>query len=698
MVKNALLEIGTEELPASYIPPAMQQMAQLAEKFLTAHGLQFGKIATYATPRRLALFIEGLAEKSEDRVEEITGPAAKAGRDAAGNFTMAAQGFAAKHGLKPEKLSVKTTDKGEYLCVSKKFPGEKAEKLLAQGLPELIGKIYFPKTMLWEPSGFRFARPLRTIIALFGDKVIKFSVAGVKSNNWTSGLHAITKKKITVKSAETYLTALRNNCVLADPMERKEALRKNIEGAAKRAKGDIIEAEDLVEEVNYLVEHPVAILGSFDEKYLRLPPVVLITCLKKKQKFFAVQTPDGKLTNSFIGSRNGISENQETVREGYERVLTARLADAEFFFHKDTQTPLASKADKLKGVVFQQKLGTVADKMQRVEKLALYLSSCFEKGSKFAVAADDLQRACLLAKADLTADMVYEYPELQGAVGRIYAAHDGEKPAVAQAVEEHYWPLTADGKLPDGEIAVILALADKIDTLVGDFAVGLIPSGSQDPYGLRRLAAGIVRIVKEKELPLALEACTEKAFALLPDAIKTNTAAVKQVMDFYRQRLENLWGAEGYRFDEIRAVTASDFSDIIDAGRRLAALKQIRSQADFAPLAAAFKRASNILRQADKIQVKVPASVSEELFKEEAERNLYLAVKTMESEVQVLLANKDYFLALQKMVGLKGAVDGFFEKVMVMTEDQALRANRLAILNYAISLFSRILDFSQLQG
>jgi glycyl-tRNA synthetase beta chain len=694
MIKNALLEIGTEELPAAYIAPACGQLARSAEEFLKTHRLAFTAVKTYSTPRRLTLFIEGLADKSEDRVEEFTGPSAKAGKDASGNFTPAAKGFAGKHGIPVEKLAVKTTEKGEYLCVVKKIPGEKTEKLLVTAFPELIKKINFPKTMVWEESRFRFARPVRTFLALYGAKVLKFSLAGIKSANWTIGLHTLSRKKIVIKNPEFYLTALKNNCIIADPAERKEVLRKAVAAASQRAKGKAIEDEDLMDEVTNLVEHPVTILGAFDEKYLALPPVVLINCLKKKQKFFAVVDESGKLVNSFIGIRNGISEHQDVVRVGFERVLTARLADAEFFFQKDTRTPLMAKAEKLKGVVFQQKLGTVYDKITRMEQTAIAIGSHIG-----GVSATDINAACKLAKADLVTDMVFEYPELQGVIGRIYAEHDQEPEQIATAVEEHYWPLTADGRLPETMLSTVLSLADKTDTLVGDFAVGLIPTGSADPYGLRRMAAGILRMIMEKELQLSLQQLAEKAFSALPPQIKEKApTVVDQVMDFLRQRLENLMEAKGYRFDEIRAVLATGYDDLIDVQKRLAAVKQIRAAADFAPLAGAFKRASNILKQAEKMNIEVPVAVDENLFREDAEKNLYAGVRQMEADVQGLLAKKEYMEALQKMVGLKPAVDQFFEKVMVMADEENIRANRLALLEYATGLFFKILDFSQLQA
>lgn len=695
MGKNALLEIGTEEIPSSYIEPAIAQMAQAAEKIFTRERLSFAAIRTCATPRRLTLFIDDLAAKSEDRVEENTGPAAKVWRDAEGNYTPAAKGFAAKHGLPVEKLTVKQTEKGEYLCAVRKIPGVKAEKILQQAFPDIVRGITFPKTMVWEESGFRFARPLRSLVALYGDKVVRFSIAGIKAGDATIGLHTLSHKPVKISSPEKYITALKNACVLADQAERRQTLEKTVEAAAKRGHGTVIADDALAAEVTYLVEHPVAILGSFDKKYLAIPPEVLITCLRKKQKFFAVTDAAGKLTSHFIGVRNGISEHQDVVREGFECVLTARLADAEFFFKKDTATPLSAKCEKLKSVVFQQKIGSVSDKMARVAKLAASINAALGANG---VDGAKLERACLLAKADLVTDMVFEYPELQGAVGRIYAAHDGEDAAVAAAVEQHYWPLSADGKLPQDRLSAVLSIADKIDTLVADFAIGLIPSGSQDPYGLRRMAVGLLRIILENRMPLNLRAVVTEAFALLPEKIRGNAQTPGQVMDFFKQRIENLWEAEGCKFDEIRAVVGVGFDSLIDCRKRLDAVRDVRSAQDFTPLAVAFKRAANILKQAEKNKIAVPGSVDPALLQDEAEKVLFEAVGRMEADVTGLVAAGDYAAALRKIVGLKNAVDAFFEKVMVMAEDQNVRANRLALLAYATRLFAPILDFSQLQG
>lgn len=695
--KSALLEIGTEEIPFSYIEPALAQMLTLADSLLKSRGLTFSEIKTFATPRRLAVLICELPEKSEDKTEELTGPSVKAGKDEQGNFTQAAKGFAAKNGVAPEKLSVKTTDKGEYFCFTKKTPGEKTAKLLAVIFEEIIRKLQFPKSMQWEESGFKFARPLRSIIALYDNKIIKFSIAGVKSSNKTTGLHTISQKQITVSSADKYLVTLKNNCVIADNADRKALIGRIIESAAKRAKANALLDDELLNEVNFLVEHPVAIVGSFDEKYLELPPEVLITCMRKKQKYFPVVDSKKHLTNHFIGVRNGMSEHQEIVREGYERVLEARLADSEFFYKKDTASKLEAKIEKLKGIMFQKELGTVHDKIGRVTRIADYLLNNVKDGQAIRSEIWDLGRACGLLKADLVTEMVFEYPELQGIAGRIYAGKDNEAQKTVRAIEEHYMPLTAEGKLPSTELGAVFSIADKIDTIVGDFAAGLIPSGSADPYGLRRQSVGVLRIIREKKIQVNIKELVAKAFEFLPENLKKNPGVISQVSEFFRQRLEGILENAGYRFDEVRAVLSKGISDLALIEDKLSALKAIRKQPDFVALSSAFKRSANILKQADKMKLVVYDSVDKELFKEDAERALFEKISSMRAEIEALKAQRNFPAVLLKMVELKPDVDMFFEKVMVMAEDEKLKTNRLALLKYTTGIFFDLLDFSQLQ-
>ena len=693
MLRDALLEIGFEEIPAAYIQPAMAQAKTLCEKLLTENALNAQEIEIFATARRITLLIKGLAQKSAERTEEFMGPSIKAAIDANGGFTGAAKGFASKHGVKPEALLKVQTEKGEYLAVKKVIPGVKTQNLLSDIFATIISQLYFPKTMVWENSGFRFARPLRNIVAIFNDKTVKLQVADVKSSNTTFGLHTNNTKSIAIKSPEKYLSVLRNNCIIASTEERRTALVKAVSAAAKRLKCVDISDEELFDEINFLVEHPVAVAGNFDEKYLSIPKEVLINCMRKKQKFFALENEHGELTNNFIGIRNGISEYQDVVRDGYERVLKARLADAEFFFNKDTSTPLFNKVEKLNGVVFQKELGTVYQKMQRVIQIANFINEKCSLG----VQPQAIERACLLAKADLVTDLVYEYPELQGTIGSIYANKDGEDKNVVTAIQEHYWPLSADGKLPNSSLSIIISIADKIDTLCGDFAAGLIPSGSADPYGLRRASVGVIRMLLGG-IKLEISSLIDKAYSILPERLSNNTRSKEQMLEFFKQRFEALMQSSGYKFDEIKAVLAVSFNDFLNAKSRIDALSKARLDERFSLLTIPFKRASNIIIQAEKKSISIPSGVDETIFNCDEEKNLYSSIKQIELEVSSKVSQGDYLSALMLVANLKESVDEFFIKVMVMDNDEVIRSNRLALLKTLVGLISKIADISMLQG
>ena len=698
-ITNALLEIGTEEIPSSYIEPALKQMEEYASKTFNNAGLKYGALKTYATPRRLVLYIEDLADKSDDRSEELMGPSLKAAKDGAGNFTQAAAGFAAKNGVKPEKLSTKTTEKGEYLCFVKHMKGEKTEKLLSSIFPEIIKSISFPKTMIWEESGFRFARPVRSIIALYGKKIIRFQIADVKSSNWTIGLHATDNKKIVIDIPEHYLTKLKNKSVIADRTERREAIKKSIEEVVKSV-GSVIWDEALVDEVNYLVEYPVAVLCTFDKKYLDLPSEVLTVCMKKSQKCFAVNDKNGKFSNYFIGVKNGISKYQEIAKEGYEKVVVARLADAEFFYHNDLKKGLESNVEKLKGVVFHKEIGTVYEKVERIKQIAAFFNEEFAMH----IDNDALAKAVLFAKADLVSEMVFEYPELQGVMGKIYARKLGETSDVAQAVEQHYWPLSAGGKLPENKIAFIISLADKMDTLAANFSIGLEPSGSADPYGLRRAGIGFIRMITENLPKQDLVAALDKSFDYLPESVKNNPKfkeARVRLAAFFWQRIESTLESEGYASDEVKAVVnASKAARLKGLGTlkpRLDALAQARQKGDFAAIAEAFKRINNIVSQAKKQNIEIPESINEQILSDDSEKDLYEAAKKTKAEVEEYISKGEYSGVFNKVLEIKPAIDAFFEKVMVMDKDENVKKNRIALLNFIRNIFVSFVDFSVLQ-
>ena len=698
---DALLEIGTEEIPSSYIEPALNQMSELAQKAFAGSGLKYEKIKTYATPRRLVLYVEKLADKSEDKTEELLGPSLAAAKDAQGNWTQAAKGFAAKNGVIPEKLAIKNTDKGDRLSFVKKQKGEKAEKLLLNIFPEIIKSIYFPKTMIWEESGFKFARPLRSIIALYGKKTIKFKIADITSGNWTTGLHAVDNSKIKIDSPEKYLIIMKNKHVLSDQNERKEALKKSLEESVKSV-GSVIYDENLVDEVNYLVEFPTAVLCEFDKRYLSLPSEALTVCIKKSQKCFAVNDKSGNFSNYFVDVKNGVSKYQEIAREGYEKVVGARLSDAEFFYKNDLKKGLEANVEKLKGIVFHKEIGTVYEKVERVQSLSAFINKDLSALIDNAL----LQRAVLLSKTDLVSEMVFEYGELQGVMGRIYAEKLGENPEVTRAIEQHYWPLSAGGKLPENKLATVISIADKIDTLSANFAVGLEPSGSADPYGLRRAAIGLVRMLTETFPDANFESVLRESFNLLPEKVKNNpnfAAAKNKLVNFLWTRIETILEGEGYATGDIRAVISASkkagFATLGNIRFKLEALKKAKTGGNFDDIAAVFKRINNIISQARKSGLEFGNSYDPSLFKDDSERALSGEVSGIIIEFNKFVAEKksEYSIIFERVLALKPFIDAFFEKVMVNDPDKRIQTNRLSLLNVIKEEFDRFIDFSLLQ-
>ena len=694
---DALLEIGAEEIPAGYIEPVLKQIKELAQKKLSGAGLAFGEIKTYATPRRLVLYVSALADKSKDTSEELLGPSLQAAKDANGNWTQAAIGFASKNGVKPEKLSVKNTDKGERLFFVKSTKGEKTEKLLTVIFPDIIKSIYFPKTMVWEQSGFKFARPVRSVVALYGKKVIKFTIADVKSGKETIGLHTIDNRKIKIDEPKNYFIKLKNKSVIVNQDERREAIAKSIEQTVKSA-GSVIKDESLIDEVDYLVEYPTAVLCEFDKKYLALPAEALTVCIKKSQKCFAVNDKKGNFSNYFLDIKNGISKYQEIAREGYEKVVGARLSDAEFFYNNDLKKGLEANYEKLQGVIFHKEIGTIYEKVERVRALAGFINK-----SLGGVSADasQLDRAVVLSKTDLLSEMVFEYGELQGIMGRIYAQKLGESQSVADAIEQHYWPLSAGGKLPENKYAVIISIADKIDTLAANFAIGLEPSGSADPYGLRRAAIGLIRIIEQSFANADFNAVLYKSFELLPEKVKNNPKYAQgkdKLLAFLWARIENMLESDGYTIDDIRAVVNASkkagFSNIGDIRLKLDALKSAKTKGDFTSVSLVFKRINNII---EKQGIDAAVDVNTDLLAEPAEKALYEAAQKAFGEVSSLLSLKRYAEVFEQVLVLKPVIDEFFEKVMVNDKNEEIKKNRYGLLKYIKNIFEFFIDFSALQ-
>lgn len=686
MQQELLFEIGTEEIPAGYINPAIDNLARLLTGRLAELGLKHGAVRTAATPRRLAISIAGLETAQADRREELLGPPKAASFDAEGKPTKAAEGFARSKGASLDDLRVATTPKGEYLLVVVERKGEQTSALLPMVLSEAIAKLPFPKSMRWGSGRASFARPIQWLLASYGGEVVPCQVNEVSSGLTTRGHRFMAPGNLEPKDFAGYLDSLRQAHVLADLGERREAVRQEVAVAAQRLGGQILPDEELVEIVTNLVEKPHAVCGSFDPKFLAVPKEVLITSMRENQKYFAVFDKTGKLMPNFIAVNNTATRDEALAVNGHQRVLRARLEDALFFFTEDQQQKLADRIDKLSGIVFQAGLGTMLEKSGRVEKIAVRLAEQLAP-----VAAASAGRAAQLAKTDLLTAMVGEFPTLQGTMGRAYALLDGESPEVADAIAEHYLPVRAGSELPVTIAGALLGLADRIDTIAGCFGIGKQPTGTTDPYGLRRLALGLLAIIERHQLTLSLRDLTDFAIDLYGDKITVEkSAACAAVLDFLKGRYVNDLTAKGLSGSAVEAVTSVTFDEVVDCTLRIKALAAVQGEETFTILAGSFKRVRNIIKEND------DDTVREELLVEDGEKELHLALTEVAAVAAPHLAGRDYPAAMTAILKMKGPVDRFFEQVMVMAEDEELRRNRLNLLTGVSRLFLKIGDFSKM--
>lgn len=683
MSKTLLLEIGTEEVPAHVMPGILSQLKENAAKTFEELRIEYKNIKTLGTPRRSALLVEGLAEQQADLSKENRGPAVNIAFDADGNPTKAAQGFARGQGVKPEELVTK--DGYVYAMVHEK--GGQTVDLLGDTLKGLVDGLNFPNNMHWADLDYKFIRPLRWLVALYGQDVIDFEVANVKSGRTSRGHRFLSEGDFEIANAEDYVEACRKASIIVDQNERCEMIRQQIAEVAAANGGQAEVNEDLLEEVLYLVEYPTALCGKFDEKYLALPAEAVITPMRDHQRYFPV-LKDGKLLPLFITIRNGGKEHLETVQHGNERVLRARLEDAQFFFDEDRKKTLEQHGEKLKTVVFQDGLGTIYDKALRLEVLAGYIADAIganEQDKKDAV------RAAKLAKADLVTGMVTEFTELQGVMGREYALLDGETKAVAQAIDEHYMPRFAGDSQPASVAGRIVSLADKIDTIVGTFSRGLIPTGSQDPFALRRQALGIVNMLKEAQYHISLSQLVAKAMELLKIADAGQQAKLQNdVADFMKLRLKNVLADAGIRYDVVDAVFVT-VDDIYGVFLRAQAVNEAVKQ-DMEKTIQAFVRTGNIARKAEDVQ----AAVETGLLAEQVEKDLYKAYEDAASKVEKEIVAQDYAGAIATLSQLAAPIDAFFDGVMVMDKDEKIKNNRLGLLKLVDNLICQVADFSKI--
>jgi glycyl-tRNA synthetase beta chain len=698
-----LLEIGTDEIPSRMIQDASQELLKRVEDLLTRNALPYKEVKRLETPRRLAVIVSGIPDTQPDVEEQLTGPATKvAYKD--GQPTPAAHAFAKKAGIDVSKLQTVTTPKGEYLAATVTNKGKPAAQLLAELLPKEIAGIYWPKNMYWRAGKpERFVRPVRWIVAMLDSEVIPLEFAGIKAAQQSRGHRILGPAEVTISAPSQYSAAMEGAHVIAPTADREYKIRKALDAVTRTVPGARWrEDAALLSTVVNLTEWPSAIIGNFDKQFLSLPEEVLVTVMRDHQKYFAVEDANGKLAPHFLAVLNTDGDPDGLIQHGNERVLRARFRDAEFFWNTDQKTSLTSRVEMLKAVTFQKELGSYAAKADRTVKLAEKLCAVLTK-TGLKVDASAVQQAATLAKTDLTAELVKEFTELQGIVGGLYAKAQGLPQAVADAIYDQYKPGSTEDSAPRTLEGAVLSIADKADSIAGMFALGLVPSGSKDPFALRRQANGIVKTIVEHQLPLNLGQIlvdarsgyagneAEKKFTL------SGEAYTEAVRGFFRERLEfYLRDVLGLAYDVVKATLAAGADDVVDSVARASAVAKVRPSADFESISVAFKRMKNILRQAAEKKTKIADPFDPAALKDPEEKALAAAVPAVAKKVQELSASRQYEPALIEISRLRPPIDAFFDKVMVMVDDETLRANRLGLLQTLVREFSSIADFSEI--
>ena len=688
-----LLEIGTEEIPALYLRPAAEQMKKELLEFLDDSRIDHGDASVFYTPRRLAVLCENVAPKQKDTVVLVSGPRASSAYDRDGKPTNAAVGFARAHGVDVSDLKTKKTAKGEVIVTEEKKKGKTTSSILSEYVPELLTNLYFPRTMAWEATGFRFARPIRWIVALLGKKVVKFNVADVKSGDKTYGHRFLSPKFKRIEDPENYEKTLKAMHVIADPKKRKKLIHSMVKKAATAKKGTPINDPGLLEEVSGLVEEPGAVVGSYDKKYLALPKDVVVTAMREHQKYFSIVDKSGRLQPHFIAIGNGKTTKTNHITKAHQAALASKLEDASFHWQEDTKHKLEEMAKGLKRVVWQENLGSLYDKCQRLVELAKHISLRVDDADpKIA------ERAALLCKADLVSNMVRdgkEFAKLQGVMGREYALVSGEDKRVAAAIHEHYLPRYPGDSLPGTHEGAIVSIADRLDSIIGSFINDKIPTGSEDPYGLRRLANGMISIIVEKKHRLSLTSLIATDISLYEeqkkDCITDRNALGCSLFSFFTSRMEAFLEEKGIRYDITEAVMSVGLDDLHDVAERALALSQFKQSEEFKTLVIGQKRVANILKG-----VEIDTRLDESALAEPEEKRLYTLTKGIENKLRESIRKHAYQESLRILLSLKDPIDQFFDAVLVMAEDDKLRANRLALVKYVSEKFNTLADFSKI--
>lgn len=689
-MRELLFEIGTEEIPAGYLQPAYNQLKKAFISKAADVALEHGLVRVMGTPRRLTLIVEELSERQQDIRKEHIGPSKNAAYDETGTLSKAAIGFARSKGASAEDLQIVETPKGEYMMLLQEISGKAAIDLLPEILLSLIEELSFPKSMRWGEKKKTFARPIQWLLALFGEEIVAIDHEGLISSNKSWGHRFMANEEFIINNAKTYEASMAVKDVIVEPVKRREMVLEEIIGAvtenSELVDGQVVVDNELVDIVTNLVETPVGVCGNYDKKFLQLPPEVLITSMREHQKYFPVVNDKGKLMAGFVAVNNTRVHSKEITQKGHERVLRARLEDALFFYNNDRQVRLESRVADLSGIIFQDKLGTMFEKKERVVKLTRMLA---EKLNSTIV--DDCCRTAELCKADLLSDMVGEFPSLQGVMGAAYAENDGENSAVVQGIREHYMPKRAEAPVPETNVGAIVGLADRFDTLTGCFGTGQVPSGSTDPFGLRRISLAILHIIEARGYRLSLAEIISKSLSLYGNKVDGSAETVEKVLKFIGDRFVNDAVKQGEKAQAVEAAAIVGIDDIVDCRERIEALTAIQKDEAFAVLSVSYKRMKNIVKQNRE------TTVNSALLIEKEEQELYTLYQQIKEEVSVFVAQKNYISALRAMLKFKEPVDNFFEVVMVMTDDLAIRQNRLNLLTALGGLFLLIGDISRFQ-
>ncbi|MEK3881608.1 glycine--tRNA ligase subunit beta [Paenibacillus sp. PL2-23] len=691
MAKDLLLEIGLEEVPARFVRGAIQQLKEKTEKWLTEARVTYGAVEAYATPRRLAVLVRDVADKQTDSNEEAKGPSRKIAVDEAGNWSKAALGFARSQGVEPEQLYFQELAGVEYVYARKSSIGAETRSIVAEGLMGLITSMSFPKNMRWGAYELRFVRPIRWLVAMLGSEIIPFEIAGVATGNVSRGHRFLGQDAIITEPAH-YADALREQHVIADIAEREALILKQLDELKAEKGWTIAIKEDLLEEVLFLVEYPNALYGTFDPSFLNIPQEVLITSMREHQRYFPVLDDSGKLLPYFVTVRNGDRRSIELVSKGNEKVLRARLSDAKFFYEEDHKLTIERALSKLENIVYHEELGTVADKVRRIVSVADSIASELGIDSQ---AAAHVSRAAAICKFDLVSQMVYEFPELQGIMGEDYARKLGESDEVAKAINEHYQPRFSGDAVPSELTGAIVSLADKIDTIVGCFSIGIIPTGSQDPYALRRQAAGIVQILLAFDLKLGLNELFQITLGVHEKrGLKRSADDIrKELQDFFSLRVKNWLSEQGHRYDVVDAVMAPGIHDLRLTANRAAAVGALASgdgKAEFKLVVEQLCRVCNLASKSS------GGAVDPSLFAEPAEAQLYEAWMSQRAAFADASSERNMTAALELLAALKPSIQAYFDSVMVMAEDEKVRANRLATLKVVAKDIHSVADLSKL--